>query len=138
MPFEGVDDVAFDFLVPTAEVMARIEARWGALTPDPHADPVDPARPFVFPGAKGSVGFISSMTDAFCATCNRMRLTADGKLRLCLLRDDEVDLLTLMRSGASDDDVRRQLREAVWHKPWGHGVAQGEVSLNRGMSRIGG
>ena len=78
------------------------------------------------------------MTDAFCATCNRMRLTADGKLRLCLLRDNEVDLLSLIRSGASDDDVRFRLREAVWEKPWGHGVAQGEVSLNRGMSRIGG
>ena len=138
MPFEGVDDVAFDFLVPTAEVMERIEERWGTLTPDPNADPVDPARPFVFPGAKGSVGFISAMTDAFCATCNRMRLTADGKLRLCLLRDDEVDLLTLLRSGASDEEVRMRLREAVWRKPWGHGVAEGEVSLNRGMSRIGG
>ena len=123
MPFEGVDDVAFDFLVPTAEVMARIEERWGTLTPDPTADPVDPARPFVFPNARGSVGFISAMTDAFCATCNRMRLTADGKLRLCLLRDNEVDLLSLIRSGASDDDVRLRLREAVWEKPWGHGVA---------------
>lgn len=138
MPFEGVDDVAFDLLVPTAEVMARIEERWGTLTPDPTADPVDPARPFIFPNAHGSVGFISAMTDAFCATCNRMRLTADGKLRLCLLRDNEVDLLALIRSGASDDDVRMRLREAVWQKPWGHGVATGEVSLNRGMSRIGG
>lgn len=138
MPFEGVDDVAFDFLVPTAEVMTRIADRWGTLTPDPHADPVDPARPFVFPGAKGSVGFISAMTDAFCADCNRMRLTADGKLRLCLLRDDELDLLAVVRSGADDDAVRLALREAVWRKPWGHGVAHGDVSLNRGMSRIGG
>ncbi len=138
MPFQGVDDVAFDFLVPTAEVMARIEERWGTLTPDPLADPVDPARPFVFPGARGSVGFISAMTDAFCATCNRMRLTADGKLRLCLLRDDEVDLLALMREGVSDDAVRAALRDAVTQKPWGHAVGAGEVSLNRGMSRIGG
>lgn len=138
MPFAGVDDIAFDLLVPTAEVMARIAARWGDLTPDPAADPVDPARPFIFPGARGSVGFISAMTDAFCATCNRMRLTADGKLRLCLLRDDEVDLLALVRSGASDDAIRLRLRAAVWRKPWGHAVHEGEVSLNRGMSRIGG
>lgn len=138
MPFEGVDDVAFDFLVPTAEVMERIAERWGTLTPDPTADPADPARPFVFPGARGSVGFISAMTDAFCADCNRMRLTADGKLRLCLLRDDEADLLTLLRDGATDDDLRLALREAVWRKPWGHGVSHGDVSLNRGMSRIGG
>lgn len=138
MPFEGIDDVAFDLLVPTAEVMAHIEERWGTLTPDPTADPTDPARPFVFPGARGSVGFISAMTDAFCATCNRMRLTADGKLRLCLLRDNEVDLLSVLRSGADDESVRMALREAVAQKPWGHGVSQGEVSLNRGMSRIGG
>ncbi len=138
MPFEGVDDVAFDFMVPTAEVMGRIAERWGVLTPDPAADPHDPARPFVFPGARGSVGFISAMTDAFCATCNRMRLTADGKLRLCLLRDDEVDLLSILRSGADDDAVRLALREAIYRKPWGHGVSHGEVSLNRGMSRIGG
>jgi len=84
------------------------------------------------------VGFISAMTDAFCATCNRMRLTADGKLRLCLLRDDEVDLLALMREGVSDDAVRAALRDAVTQKPWGHAVGAGEVSLNRGMSRIGG
>ncbi len=138
MPFEGVDDVAFDFLVSTAEVMERISAQWGTLTPDPTADPTDPARPFVFAGAKGSVGFISAMTDAFCADCNRMRLTADGKLRLCLLRDDELDLLAVVRSGAGDDAVRLALREAVWRKPWGHGVSHGDVSLNRGMSRIGG
>ncbi len=141
MPFQGIDDVAFDFLVSTAEVMARIEERWGTLTPDPLADPVDPARPFVFPGARGSVGFISAMTDAFCATCNRMRLTADGKLRLCLLRDDEVDLLALMRSGR---ERRRSARrpagrgdaEAVGPRGW-HGrslIEPGHVP-NRRISR---
>ena len=84
------------------------------------------------------MGFISSVTKPFCAGCNRVRLTADGKLRLCLLRDKEVDLLTPLRAGATQEDLRKMILDGVWYKPWGHGLKDGEFALNRVMSEIGG
>jgi len=90
------------------------------------------------PGAPGRIGFISSISKPFCAFCTRVRLTADGKIRLCLLREDEVDLLTPLRAGASDEDLRRIIAKGIWGKPWGHGLASGEIPLNRKMSDIGG
>jgi cyclic pyranopterin phosphate synthase len=96
------------------------------------------ARIFRIPGAKGELGFISSVTLPFCASCERARLTSDGKLRLCLLRDKEVDLLTPLRAGATLADLRRLVLDGIWNKPWGHGLKDGEVALNRGMSEIGG
>jgi cyclic pyranopterin phosphate synthase len=96
------------------------------------------ARLFRFPGAKGDVGFISSVTQPFCASCTRARLTADGRLRLCLLREGEVDLLTPLRAGASLDDLRQLILDGIWQKPWGHGLDQGVIPLNRVMSEIGG
>jgi GTP 3',8-cyclase len=93
---------------------------------------------YQIPGAQGQIGFISSVTKPFCAFCTRARLTADGKLRLCLLRENEVDLLTPLRSGATDEDLRQMIVTGIWDKPWGHGLADGEIPLNRTMSEIGG
>ena len=138
MPLDGVFEVAGERLVPSAESRALIQARWGALTPEPYDNPADPARPYRLPGARGTVGFISSVTENFCAGCNRMRLTSDGKLRLCLLRPDELDLRPLIRSGATDAELRAALREGVWRKPWGHGLKDGLLPVGRGMSQIGG
>jgi cyclic pyranopterin phosphate synthase len=101
-------------------------------------DYVDPSRPFRIQGALGTLGFISSVTEPFCEGCGRVRLTADGKLRLCLLRDDEVDLLTPLRNGAGFEEIRALMREGAYHKPWGHGLAQGVVAENRAMNQIGG
>lgn len=138
MPLDGVFEVARERLVPSAESRAAIEARWGALTPEAHANPADPARPYRLPGAAGTVGFISSVTENFCAGCNRMRLTAEGKLRLCLLRPDELDLRPLLRAGATDAALRAALRDGIWRKPWGHGLHDGLLPVGRGMSQIGG
>lgn len=138
MPLDGVFDVARARLVPSAESRALIAARWGPLTAEGHHDPADPARPYRLPGGRGTVGFISSVTENFCAGCNRMRLTAEGKLRLCLLRADELDLRPLLRAGADDAALRAALREGVWRKPWGHGLDQGVLPVGRGMSQIGG
>src|SRR5919202_3034235 len=138
LPIDGVFDVARERLVPSAEGRALIQARWGELTPEPHDHPADPARPYRLPGARGTVGFISSVTENFCAGCNRMRLTSEGKLRLCLLRPDELDLRPLLRAGAGDAEVRAALRGGVWRKPWGHGLADGILPVGRGMSQIGG
>lgn len=137
MPMEGVGTVHDEGLVTSEETQARLEARFGALEPV-ETPPGDPARVWRIPGALGTVGFISPVSAPFCANCNRVRLTADGKLRLCLLRHDEIDLRDLMRSGADDVELERQIRKGIWRKPWGHGLAEGDRSIGRGMSQIGG
>lgn len=137
MPMEGVGEVHDESLVTSEETQRRIEARFGPLLPV-ETDPSDPARLWRIPGARGAIGFISPVSAPFCAHCNRVRLAADGKLRLCLLRNDEVELRELMRSGASDEDISRTIRGGVWRKPWGHGLAEGDRETGRGMSQIGG
>ncbi|MEO6994678.1 MAG: GTP 3',8-cyclase MoaA [Lacunisphaera sp.] len=96
------------------------------------------ARLYRVPGAAGCIGFISPVSKPFCADCNRLRLTADGILRLCLLRDNEADLRPLLRGGATDEAIAAFIRKAVHVKPWGHGLAQEVMSTSRGMSEIGG
>lgn len=93
-----------------------------------------PARYFEFPGAQGTVGFISPLSRHFCSECNRVRLTADGKLRPCLFSDNEFDVRAAMREGG-DDAVRRVLCEAIGAKPDEH---HDKVGTERGMSQIGG
>jgi cyclic pyranopterin phosphate synthase len=137
MPMEGVGEVYDENLVTSEETQARLEARFGPLVPV-ETDPADPARLWQIPGAAGTIGFISPVSEPFCAACNRVRLTADGKLRLCLLRPDEGDLRDLLRSGADDAELEHAIRAAIWRKPWGHGLAEGERETVRGMSQIGG
>ena len=130
-------DVHDEGLVSSEEPQARLEARFGPLMPV-ETDAADPARLWRIPGAAGTIGFISPVSEPFCAACNRVRLTADGKLRLCLLRPDEGDLRDVMRGGADDETLERAIRAAIWRKPWGHGLAEGERETVRGMSQIGG
>ncbi len=137
MPLTGVAGLAEEGVVSTAELIARIEARFGPLEPYGQ-DPADPARRYRIPGAPGKLGFISAVTDPFCATCNRMRLTADGRLHLCLLRDEEIDLRAAIRSGASEAEIEQIVRHAVRLKPWGHGLPEGVLPTKRGMSELGG
>ncbi|MBA3470578.1 MAG: GTP 3',8-cyclase MoaA [Herpetosiphonaceae bacterium] len=136
MPLVGVADVADGGVVPSAELIERIDQALGIEFVGWFG--ADPARTYKIPGARGSLGFISSVSDPFCATCNRMRLTADGKLHLCLLRDNEVDLRETLRSGAADDEIEALIRYAVHTKPWGHGLPQGIKPTLRGMSQLGG
>lgn len=137
MPLTGVAGLAEEGVISTAELIARIAAHFGPLEPYGQ-DPADPARRFRIPGAPGKLGFISAVTDPFCATCNRMRLTAEGRLHLCLLRDDELDLRDAVRSGASQDEIEQLIRHAVYVKPWGHGLPDGVKPTLRGMSQLGG
>jgi len=138
MPFAGATDFQQGQVVKAVEMIERIEANLGALEPVNGGMLDGEARIFRLPGGKGEVGFISSVSMPFCASCTRARLTADGKLRLCLLREKEVDLLTPLRAGASLEDLRQIILDGIWLKPWGHGLAQGDVPLNRVMSEIGG
>jgi cyclic pyranopterin phosphate synthase len=137
MPMEGVGMVYDEGLVTTEETKARLEHHYGPLRPV-DSNPSDPARLWQLPGAQGTIGFISPVSEPFCQFCNRVRLTADGKLRLCLLRNDEIDFREEMRNGASDDDLLLRLRAGIWRKPWGHGLAEGDLNIGRGMSQIGG
>jgi cyclic pyranopterin phosphate synthase len=137
MPMEGVGTVHDQNLVTSEETQRELEQRFGPLEPI-ETPPGDPARVWKIRGAAGTVGFISPVSAPFCAFCNRIRLTADGKLRLCLLRNDEVDLRDLMRSGADDAALEHQMRLGIWRKPWGHGLAEGDRNIGRGMSQIGG
>jgi cyclic pyranopterin phosphate synthase len=138
MPFAGATDLQTGQLVTAAETQARIEESLGSLEPSNDGKLDGEARVFHAPGAKGDIGFISSVTAPFCATCTRARLTSDGVLRMCLLREHEIDLLTPLRSGATLEDLRDLMLNAIWNKPWGHGLAEGEIPLNRVMSEIGG
>jgi GTP 3',8-cyclase len=137
MPFGEISDFQQTNVVTFQEMRQRIEAVFGPLE-EASYDFVDPSRPFRIPGAMGTLGFISSVTEPFCQGCGRVRLTADGKLRLCLLRDDEVDLLTPLRAGASFEELRILMRDGAYHKPWGHGLAQGVIAEKRMMNQIGG
>jgi cyclic pyranopterin phosphate synthase len=138
MPFAGVTDVQTGQVITAAQIQERIEAEAGKMEVANDGKLDGEARLFRFPGAKGDVGFISSVTAPFCSACTRARLTADGRLRLCLLREKEVDLLTPLRAGATLDDLRQIILDGVWEKPWGHGLAEGVIPLNRVMNQIGG
>jgi len=138
MPFAGATELQTNQVVTMAQIQERIEESFGPLEPSNDGQLDGEARVFHIPQARGDIGFISSVTAPFCSACTRARLTADGRLRLCLLREKEVDLLTPLRAGASLDELRRIILDGVWDKPWGHGLAQGVIPLNRVMSEIGG
>jgi cyclic pyranopterin phosphate synthase len=138
MPFAGATDLQVGQRVSEAEIRGRIEQTLGRLETANRGELDGEARLFHIPGAQGDLGFISSVTVPFCSSCARARLTSDGILRTCLLREHEIDLLTPLRHGASLEELRSMVVEALWQKPWGHGLAEGEIPLNRGMSEIGG
>jgi cyclic pyranopterin phosphate synthase len=138
MPFAGATDIQTGQVITAVEIQERIEDSLGDMQVANDGKLDGEARLFRLPNAKGDVGFISTVTNPFCASCTRARLTADGRLRLCLLREKEVDLLTPLRAGATLDDLRQIILDGVWEKPWGHGLAEGVIPLNRVMNEIGG
>jgi cyclic pyranopterin phosphate synthase len=138
MPFAGATDLQTGQMVTAEETQGRIEQALGPLTPANGGKLDGEARVFHVPDAPGDVGFISSVSAPFCASCTRARLTSDGVLRMCLLREFEIDLLTPLRQGATLEGLRTMVLDAVWNKPWGHGLVDGDIPLNRVMSEIGG
>jgi GTP 3',8-cyclase len=138
MPFGGNDQFQTSQLVTASEMHAYLEPLVGALEPVNDADLDGEARIYRLHDALGDIGFISSVTTPFCHSCTRARLTADGHLRLCLLREGEVDLLTPLRSGMPILQIRKLITDGLWMKPWGHALAEGAIPHNREMSEIGG
>ena len=138
MPFAGATELQLNQAVKAREIKESIESELGPLEVANGGKLDGEARLLHLPGALGDLGFISTVSEPFCASCTRARLTADGRLRLCLLRDGEVDLLTPLRAGATQEDLRNLVVGGIWNKPWGHGLAEGIIPLSRGMSEIGG
>ncbi len=138
MPFGSVSEFQKSYVVSEDELISTISQALGPLTTVNGGKLDGEARLFKLEGARGTLGFISSVSKPFCAGCSRARLTADGRLRLCLLRDSELDLITPLRSGIDDDELTEIIKEAIWWKPWGHGLGQDVIPLNRVMSEIGG
>lgn len=122
-------------LIPISEIKKRVEVLGKLESVVPEGG--GPAKYYRFRGAAGTVGFIGPVTEHFCKDCNRLRLTAGGKLRPCLFSEDEVDLREPLRQGASDDDLKLLIREAVLCKPAGHELESG-ITCDRVMSQIGG
>jgi len=138
MPFGGVTDLQLKHMITVDEIKDCIEDNINPLQQVNGGKLDGEAHLYRLPGAKGDIGFISSVSVPFCAECTRARLTADGRLRLCLLREGEVDLLKPLRAGASTEELRQIILDGIWHKPWGHALAEGQIPLNRVMSEIGG
>lgn len=123
--------------VSAAEMWQRLAPLGGLeACPPPVGD--GPAKYYRLPGAEGTVGFITPVSEHFCFKCNRLRLTADGKLLPCLLSDQEVDLRPALRTGASEEEIGRLILEAIASKPEGHRMAQGQVPRKRLMNQVGG
>ncbi|NEO13817.1 MAG: GTP 3',8-cyclase MoaA [Moorea sp. SIO4G2] len=126
--------------VPSEELRQRIHLRWGLIESSVRGN--GPADVFQIPGAKGTLGFISQMSECFCDRCNRMRLSADGWLRPCLLNEQgQVDLKTALRSGVDTADLREQVRQLLMIKPeinFKERDSGTDSSYTRTMSQIGG
>jgi GTP 3',8-cyclase len=140
MPLGGGEGAhtALSQFVPSRETRQRIEAELGPLVEIPATSRSDESRNFRWEKGAGVVGFISPVSEPYCGSCNRMRLTADGKFHLCLLNDDELDVRQALRSGGGLDAVATILARAVAQKPTGHRLEEGVSSEVRAMFQIGG
>ena len=136
MPVGEMEALTFDHVVPSDEILARIHAALGPL--ERTAGPArgnGPADYWRAPGAAGSIGVITPMTHTYCERCNRVRLTADGRLRTCLFGDHEVDLRTPLRAGLP---LAPFVRQALAEKPQAHALLQRRNGGLRALSQVGG
>jgi cyclic pyranopterin phosphate synthase len=137
MPLDADHNWTPDAVLSGDEIRAAISAVY-PLEAEPreaHAT----ARVYRFADGEGKIGFINPVSEPFCGDCNRIRLTADGRLRTCLFSLNETDLRTPLRDGSSDDEVEAVIRDAVWRKELKHRVNEpGFVQPARSMSAIGG
>jgi len=136
MPSAGVSTTTAQF-VPVSDMRKQLELL-GELEPCLPGIGNGPAKYFRLPHATGTIGFIAPLSEHFCIHCNRLRLTADGKLRPCLLSDDEIDLKQPLRSGLSSAGLKQLIEEAVARKPLRHHLAEGYMPKDRPMTQVGG
>ena len=136
MPVAGGSITAPEF-VSVSAMMERLELL-GELEPCLPSVGNGPAKYFRFPQATGTIGFITPVSEHFCFCCNRLRLTSDGKLRPCLLAEDEIDLKQPLRGGISSVGLKQLIEKAVANKPLHHHLADGYVPKGRPFSQVGG
>lgn len=139
MPLDSSRAWQKGLVVSGREILERLRGEFDLQPVDASANPSETARRWRLEGARGEVGIIAPVSEPFCGHCNRLRLTADGKLRTCLFSLDEHDLKPLLRGGCSDEDLAALLRDRVQHKEAGHRIGQADfVQPQRSMSCIGG
>lgn len=134
MPVGEMRDVTWEHVVPSDEILERAAAI-APLSPVSGPNGNGPAKYFAFDGAPGSVGVITPMTHTYCATCNKVRLTADGRLRTCLFGDHELDLRTPLRNG---EPIAGIVESGLLEKPAEHHLLQMKVGGLRALSEVGG
>jgi GTP 3',8-cyclase len=138
MPVTLTDVLTDENFLPIAEAKRRLEGEFGPLIPEPEFRTNGPASYFCFKESRQRVGFIGAMTNLhFCESCNKLRLTCDGKLRPCLGSHLEFDIKTPLRQGASDEELKRFFRDVVERKPQQHDFRNNYVPGRR-MVAIGG
>ena len=139
MPLDSSRAWQRDHVVPGREILDRLEARFELVPVDRQGNLSETARRWSFAGGRGEIGLISPVSEPFCGHCNRLRLTADGKLRTCLFSMEDHDLRPLLRGGSSDEELAATLIRIVLGKEKGHRIGQADfVQPARTMSCIGG
>jgi GTP 3',8-cyclase len=130
--------IALDHYVPSRISMERIESRLGRLISLHGGSVIGEAKLYQLPGAKGVIGFISPVSDPYCTSCSRMRLTAEGKLRPCLLSDQAFDIRSVLRAGGSQAALEDVFKQAIQAKPEGGYLRLGEFPKHSTMVQVGG
>ena len=139
MPLDAENHWQHDQVLTGEEIRRIIEEAIGPLEPAERSDPSQPATDFRFTDGRGSVGFINPVTQPFCEDCNRLRLTAEGKVRNCLFSTVEWDARALLRGGGKDEEIATLVRDCVRAKKPGHGIDSANfVKPQRAMYQIGG
>ena len=139
MPLDADQAWRKEDILTGAEMKAIIEAEYGPLVQITSGDPSETARRYTFSDGIGEVGFINPVSEPFCASCDRIRITADGQLRTCLFATEETDIRIVLRSGADDEALATTLRQAVWKKELKHYIGDKRfIHASRSMSMIGG
>lgn len=138
MPLDSARAWQKEMVVPGREVLQALRSRFD-LRPLPNENPSSTSVRWGFPGHAGEIGIIAPVTEPFCQNCNRIRLTVDGKIRTCLFSVAEHDLRSLLRAGASDDDLLQWFKDTAWQKEPRHHIGEPDFEPPpRSMSCIGG
>ncbi|MBQ4537149.1 MAG: GTP 3',8-cyclase MoaA [Lachnospiraceae bacterium] len=127
--------------IPSDEILNRLEAKYGPAKESAEKRGNGPAKYYDLEGFQGKIGFISPISHKFCSECNRIRLTAEGRLKLCLHYNHGLELKPLLRGGASDEEIKLAIKEALMRKPMAHDFAHADSladSEKRKMVQIGG
>ena len=136
MPFAG-QSISIPRTISARDIKKLFD-QLGKMEPYHHSAGNGPAKYYRFPGAKGTIGFISALSEHFCFVCNRLRLTADGQLRPCLMSTKHIDLREPLRRGITQEELKVMIKQAVDSKPLNHHLAEGMVPDDRPFCQVGG